>query len=164
MSARKVAVWAGVFGAFALVLFVVGSVFDEAVAKAFYLGKNASDENVLGVEGLLWGEWIYDLLKVEFNCLPRLCALSETGWSPKGAKDFAKFTKHWQANRRILDLVDANWACDKLVKGGFIFKKLVQALSNVSYVLCPSLILTAWLTTMPISLLGYCMVMILIKA
>ena len=41
MSARKVAVWAGVFGAFALVLFVVGSVFDEAVAKAFYLGKNA---------------------------------------------------------------------------------------------------------------------------
>lgn len=41
MSARKVAVWAGVFGAFALALFVVGSVFDEAVAKAFYLGKNA---------------------------------------------------------------------------------------------------------------------------
>ena len=41
MSARKVAVWAGVFGAFALVLFVVGSVFDEAVAKAFYFGKNA---------------------------------------------------------------------------------------------------------------------------
>ena len=87
-----------------------------------YLGKNASDENVLGVEGLLWGEWIYDLLKVEFNCLPRLCALSETGWSPKDAKDFAKFTKHWQANRRILDLVNANWACDKLAKGGFIFK------------------------------------------
>lgn len=41
MSARKVAVWAGAFAAFALVLFVVGSVFDEAVAKAFYLGKNA---------------------------------------------------------------------------------------------------------------------------
>lgn len=41
MSARKVAVWAGAFGAFALALFVVGSVFDEAVAKAFYLGKNA---------------------------------------------------------------------------------------------------------------------------
>ena len=93
-----------------------------AMEPLHYLGKNASDENVLGVEGLLWGEWIYDLLKVEFNCLPRLCALSETGWSPKDAKDFAKFTKHWQANRRILDLVNANWACDKLAKGGFIFK------------------------------------------
>ena len=93
-----------------------------AMEPLHYLGKNASDENVLGVEGLLWGEWIYDLLKVEFNCLPRLCALSETGWSPKDAKDFAKFTKHWQANRRILDLINANWACDKLAKGGFIFK------------------------------------------
>ena len=41
MSARKVAVWTGAFGALALVLFVVGTVLDLRVSDAFYLGRNA---------------------------------------------------------------------------------------------------------------------------
>ena len=41
MSARKVAVWTGAFGALALVLFVVGTVLDLRVAEAFYLRNNA---------------------------------------------------------------------------------------------------------------------------
>lgn len=41
MSARKVAVWTGAFGALALVLFVVGTVIDLRVAEAFYLRDNA---------------------------------------------------------------------------------------------------------------------------
>lgn len=93
-----------------------------AMEPMHYLGKNATEENLLGTEGLLWGEWVYDLLKVEFNSLPRICALAETAWSPKESKDFSKFTKHWKGNRRILDIVDVNWACDRLVKGNLLFK------------------------------------------
>lgn len=93
-----------------------------AVEPLSCFDKNATEENILGVEGLLWGEWIYDLIKVEFNSLPRMCALSETGWSQKEAKDYNKFAKNWQANRRILDIVDVNWACDKLAKGNVLFK------------------------------------------
>lgn len=86
------------------------------------LGKYATDDNILGVEGLLWGEWVYDLVKVEFNSLPRMCALAETGWSPKEAKDFSSFSRRWHSNRRILDVVNANWACDRLAKGNLLFR------------------------------------------
>lgn len=79
-------------------------------------------ENVLGTEGLLWGEWVYDLQKVEFNSLPRMCALGEIGWSPKEARDYSSFAKRWQSNRKILDIVDANWACDRLARGNAFFK------------------------------------------
>lgn len=87
-----------------------------------HLGKNADKAEILGVEGLLWGEWVYDLQKVEFNSLPRMCALGETGWSPKEARDYSSFAKRWQENRKILDIVGANWASDKLARGNLLFR------------------------------------------
>lgn len=93
-----------------------------AIELSQFTGKNGKEENILGSEGLLWGEWVYDLQKVEFNSLPRMCALSEICWSPKESKDYASFAKRWQANRKILDIVNVNWACDKLAKGNFLFR------------------------------------------
>ena len=93
-----------------------------AMDPAAVLGKDCDEKNILGVEGLLWGEWIYDLQKVEFNSLPRICALGETGWSPAQAKCYSSFAKRWQTNRKTLDIVDVNWACDKLAKGNFLFR------------------------------------------
>ena len=93
-----------------------------ALEPSDYLGKASAKATLLGVEGLMWGEWVYDLLKVEFNSLPRICALGETAWSPKESKDYTSFAKRWQANRKILDIVDVNWACDKLAKGNPLFR------------------------------------------
>ena len=93
-----------------------------AMEPSHYLGKNADKAEILGVEGLLWSEWVYDLQKIEFNSLPRICALSEKGWSPKEAQDYSSFSKRWQANRKILDIVDVNWACDRLARGNLIFR------------------------------------------
>lgn len=86
------------------------------------LPSDAKEENVLGTEGLLWGEWVYDMQKVEFNCFPRLCALAEQGWSTAQNRNFDSFKKRWQENRKILAPVNVNWACDKLANAKTFFK------------------------------------------
>jgi hexosaminidase len=42
-----------------------------------------TDDNVIGVEGALWGETTVTISDVEYMAFPRLPALAELGWSPK---------------------------------------------------------------------------------
>lgn len=48
--------------------------------------KREARDNVLGVEGTLWTEYIADTDKLYFNLLPRIEALSECAWGYKCAK------------------------------------------------------------------------------
>ena len=48
--------------------------------------KRTAKDNVLGVEGTLWTEWIADEDKLFFNLLPRINALGECGWGTKCVK------------------------------------------------------------------------------
>lgn len=57
-----------------------------------YEGLDAdAAENVLGVQANLWTEYIPTLEGLEYMMLPRLAALSETGWS-LGRKDWLDFS------------------------------------------------------------------------
>ncbi|MBQ9228903.1 MAG: beta-N-acetylhexosaminidase [Eubacterium sp.] len=57
-------------------------------------GKAA--EQVLGVEGELWSEWLPDRAKLDFLAVPRMQALAEVAWSPPEARDFDHFMERWE--------------------------------------------------------------------
>lgn len=58
---------------------------------------------LMGVQASLWTEFCVKPEDVEYLAFPRLAALAETAWAPRGAKDWAGFlkrldtlTKHWE--------------------------------------------------------------------
>ena len=46
---------------------------------------------VIGTQGCLWTEWTRDTVKVEWQILPRMAALSELQWAQPEKKDFNNF-------------------------------------------------------------------------
>lgn len=47
--------------------------------------------HLLGVQGNLWSECVITDEHFEYMLYPRAFAIAETGWSPKGSKDYASF-------------------------------------------------------------------------
>ncbi len=66
-------------------------------------------KHVLGAQGNVWTEYMDNTRKVEYMIFPRLSALSEVLWSPKGKKDFAEFEKRMQVQVKRYDLWKANY-------------------------------------------------------
>ncbi len=66
-------------------------------------------KHVLGAQGNVWTEYMANTRKVEYMIFPRLSALSEVLWSPKGKKDFADFEKRLQVQFTRYDLWKANY-------------------------------------------------------
>lgn len=54
------------------------------------LGKDIKDK-ILGVQGCLWGEWLYPINKVEKYLWPRAMAIAEVGWSQDEKKSYSNF-------------------------------------------------------------------------
>jgi hexosaminidase len=48
---------------------------------------------VLGVQGNVWTENVEDWLKIQYQLLPRACAVAEVAWTPQEARDFGDFQK-----------------------------------------------------------------------
>ncbi|MCM1310908.1 MAG: family 20 glycosylhydrolase [Bacteroides sp.] len=57
-----------------------------------------------GVNCNLWTEFISENKHLEYNALPRMIAVAETGWSPESKKDFNDFKKRFNADTELLDL------------------------------------------------------------
>lgn len=57
-----------------------------------------------GVNCNLWTEYISDPKHLEYNALPRMIAVAETGWTPEAKKNFDDFKKRFNADTRLLDL------------------------------------------------------------
>lgn len=64
------------------------------------------EEFILGVQGNVWSEYIYNDEKRDYMTFPRILAVAEIGWTPVDRKDFTDFA------RRI------NNACVRLDKHG----------------------------------------------
>jgi hexosaminidase len=58
---------------------------------------------LLGIQGSLWSEFITTSKEVEYLLYPRLTALAEVAWSPKGTKDWPDFLKR-------MDVVNQHYA------------------------------------------------------
>lgn len=58
-------------------------------------------ENIIGVQGCIWTEWTKDSVKMEWQMMPRIAALSELQWNNPAQKDLNSFLKRL---RHQLDL------------------------------------------------------------
>ena len=58
-------------------------------------------KNIIGVQGCIWTEWTKDSLKMEWQMMPRIAALSELQWSNPANKNLDGFLKRL---RHQLDL------------------------------------------------------------
>ncbi len=67
--------------------------YDEAHKELYY-----------GVNCNLWTEYVCEPKHLEYNALPRMIAVAETGWTPASKKDFADFKKRFNADTALLDL------------------------------------------------------------
>ncbi len=64
----------------------------------------AKSDLYYGVNCNLWTEFISENKHLEYNALPRMIAVAETGWSPASKKNFADFKKRFNADTELLDL------------------------------------------------------------
>lgn len=66
--------------------------------------EEARKELYYGVNCNLWTEYISDPKHLEYNALPRMIAVAETGWTPQAKKDFDDFKARFNADTKLLDL------------------------------------------------------------
>jgi hexosaminidase len=70
--------------------------------------KNENAAFVLGGQCNLWTEMIYAGKIAEYMTFPRLCAIAETLWTPKEAKNFEDFSRRLKTHQTRLDKLDIN--------------------------------------------------------
>jgi hexosaminidase len=68
-----------------------------------------TDEHVIGIEGAMWSETVRDLGEIEYLVFPRLIALSEVGWTPQAARDYADFLPRLAAQGHRLTVAETNF-------------------------------------------------------
>jgi hexosaminidase len=63
----------------------------------------AERKHIVGIEGTLWSEYLWDFTKLQYMAFPRVTALAEVTWSPQGRRDFPQFQARWTELQRRLD-------------------------------------------------------------
>ena len=71
----------------------------EPIPDGFTAEESA---HVIGIEACVWTEFISTERYLEFMTFPRLLALAEIAWRPKGARDEAEFTKRLEPHIEAL--------------------------------------------------------------
>ncbi|WP_181215621.1 glycoside hydrolase family 20 protein [Phocaeicola faecicola] len=79
----------------------VGRVYDFEPASDELTSEEK--KNIIGVQGCIWTEWTKDSLKMEWQMMPRMAALSELQWSNPEKKNFDGFLNRL---RHQLDLYE----------------------------------------------------------
>ena len=64
---------------------------------------------VLGAQGNVWTEYMQYPTKVEYKIFPRISALSEVVWSPKGSKDWTEFSSELPEMYKRYELWGVNY-------------------------------------------------------
>lgn len=64
---------------------------------------------LLGIQGQLWSEYLFDYTQVEYMTYPRAVALAETGWSFTENKDYADFYASLEVHLKRLKAMGVNF-------------------------------------------------------
>jgi hexosaminidase len=64
---------------------------------------------VLGCQGQLWSEYIYNGAKLEYMAFPRVCALAEVAWSANKDRSWKEFEPRLDAHLKRLDGLKVNY-------------------------------------------------------
>jgi hexosaminidase len=67
------------------------------------------ESHILGAQGNLWTEYVASFKHVEYMAFPRMCALAEVVWSPKGERNWDDFSRRLQIHLRRLDELGVNY-------------------------------------------------------
>ena len=67
-------------------------------------------EQILGLEALLWSEFVPDQSRLDYQTFPRLTAFAETGWTQREAKNLESFLRRLPAFLQRLDHLDVRFA------------------------------------------------------
>jgi hexosaminidase len=67
------------------------------------------EHQMLGCQANLWGEYLFDWNRAEYDLYPRLFAMAEVAWSPKAARDWASFQRRMTPALGRLDRLGANY-------------------------------------------------------
>ena len=65
--------------------------------------------HILGAQGNIWGEYIWDGKDVEYFGFPRTLALAEVNWSPPDNRQFENFVSRLNAQYPLLDRWQVNY-------------------------------------------------------
>ena len=80
--------------------------FDPAVSDSL---TPEQARHVIGTQGQLWTEYMYNPGQVEYMAYPRALALAEVAWSPKSARDFESFRTRLLPRLLGLDRLGVNY-------------------------------------------------------
>ena len=69
-------------------------------------------KNIIGVQACIWTEWTKDSLKMEWQMMPRIAALSELQWSNPAKKDLNGFLKRLRHQLDLYQLYGCNYKKD----------------------------------------------------
>ena len=65
--------------------------------------------HILGAQGNLWGEYLWDGKDVEYFAFPRALALAEVAWSPTEGRSFENFVSRLNVQYHRLDRLQVNY-------------------------------------------------------
>ena len=69
----------------------------------------AESQHILGVQGNLWSEYLFEPADVEYMAFPRACALAEVAWTPREQMDYADFRVRLPRHLTRLDALGVNY-------------------------------------------------------
>ena len=67
-------------------------------------------KHIIGAQANIWTEYMPNGRHVEYMIMPRMSALSEVLWSPKGSKDWGDFSKRMESQYKRFDKLGINYA------------------------------------------------------
>jgi hexosaminidase len=76
--------------------------------------------NILGLEALMWTEFIPNRERLDYQTYPRLTAFAETGWTPKEKKDLKDFQQRLAIFTLRLDEFEVGYARGRDVEPGWL--------------------------------------------
>lgn len=74
------------------------------------LPEGVDKQRILGGQGNLWTEQIYNLRQAQYMVWPRGFAIAESVWSPKEKKDWHRFIAKTEHHFNRLDAAETKWA------------------------------------------------------
>ncbi len=83
------------------------------------------NKHVLGMEAPMWGEYIPNIKRLEWQTFPRLIAFAEIGWTPKFKKDYRSFQERLNKFLKRFDIIGINYANSKEIKPN-VLKRLFK--------------------------------------
>jgi hexosaminidase len=86
--------------------------------------ENQYQQHILGLEALMWAEFIPNIKRLEWQTFPRLIAFSEVGWTPNDKKNYSYFKKRLNTLLKRFDLLGVNYAKKKEVNPKLLKRKL----------------------------------------